>query len=61
MVMVDKLCSFHNIAEGEITFGCDGLSVLNKAFSVVYILHPNKPSYDLIEAIKRLWAHSPIQ
>ncbi len=58
MVIIEKHCYFYGILEGEITIGCDGLSALNRAFSVVSILDP---SYNLLGAIKHYWAHSTIQ
>jgi hypothetical protein len=61
MVIIQKICSFYGISKGEITIGCDGLSALNRAFSVVSILDPNEPSYDLLGAIKHYQAHSTIQ
>jgi hypothetical protein len=37
--MVNKLCKYYEITDGEIELACDGLSALDKAFSYVSILH----------------------
>jgi hypothetical protein len=59
--IVDKICSFYGISEGEQHLGVI-LSALNQAFSLVSIICPNEPSYDLLGVMKHFWVNnSPIQ
>jgi hypothetical protein len=60
MIMVNRLCEFYDIKEGEIELACDGLSALDKCFSHVSVLHVDDPNYDLIGAIKHQWIFSPV-
>jgi hypothetical protein len=61
MILVHKLCQYYDISSGQIEYGCDGLSALNKAFSYVALIAVDKPSYDLLAAIRHQWLYSKIQ
>jgi hypothetical protein len=50
LIMVNKLCEYYEISDGEIELACDGLSALDKAFSYVSILHVDDSNYDLLGA-----------
>ncbi len=58
--MVNKLCEYYEILDGEIELACDGLSALDKAFSYVSILHVDDSNYDLLGAIQYQWKNSPV-
>jgi hypothetical protein len=60
LVLIKHLCEVHNISDGSIEVGCDGLSALNRAFSYVSIINADEPSYDLLAAIQHYWKFSPI-
>ena len=61
MIVVHNICSYYQITSGTIEFACDGLSALDRAFSHVSLISVEEPSYDLLIAIRNLWAYSPIQ
>jgi hypothetical protein len=60
MVVVKKFCGFHNITEGSIEIGCDGLSALDSAFEKGDQLFHDIPSYDLVSAILHLRQRSTL-
>ncbi len=60
MLTVHKSCQYFNNTAGAIELDCDGMSAIDRAFSCLTILNIEEPCYDLISAIKKLWAHSPI-
>ncbi len=51
-----QLCEFFNITQGSIELGCDGQSALDKAFNYVSIIKIEDSNYDLLFAIRNLWA-----
>jgi hypothetical protein len=55
-----KLCEFFNITQGSIELGCNGQSALDKAFNYVSIIKIEDSNYDLLFAIRNLWAYSPL-
>jgi hypothetical protein len=61
LVMINQLCVYYKILDGEIEIACDGLSALNKAFSLVSILSIDDSNYDLLGAIQHQWKASPVQ
>ncbi len=60
MAVVKKFCSFHNMKEGSIEIGCDGLSALDSAFEKGDQLFHDIPSYDLVSAILHLCRRLPL-
>ncbi len=60
MIVIYRICKYYHI-NGNIEFGCDGLSAINRAFSYVSLISVDEPSYDILAAIRHLWAYSPIQ
>jgi hypothetical protein len=60
MMCTKNLCEYFNITSGSITLGCDGQSALDKAFNQVSILQIGESNYDLLFAIRTLWANSPL-
>ncbi len=61
LIMVKKICEFFDIQQGAIELGCDGQSALDKAFNYVSIIRLDDANHDLLQAIRTLWASSPIQ
>ena len=61
MVAVTKLCKFFEIQQGAIELGCDGQSALDKAFNHVALIRIEDANHDLLQAIRYLWASSPLQ
>jgi hypothetical protein len=52
-IFVQCLCSFHNIENGRITVGCDGLSALHQANRIKKAYLPaDIPSYDFYLLVK---------
>ncbi len=60
LVFVKQLCEFYQISSGSIELGCDGQSALDKAFNYVYLIRVEDANHDLLQAIRTLWAYSPI-
>jgi hypothetical protein len=58
---IDKICKEHNIREGEIEIGCDGLGALNAIEFNVPLIRSSWKHFDLITSIRRLMHQSPIQ
>jgi len=54
MIVVEKFCCFHDIKEGSIELGCDGLSALESVFEKGDQLFQDIPSYDLVASILSL-------
>ncbi len=52
LLMVNKLCQYYEIKDGEIELACDGLSAHDKAFSYVSILHVDDSNYRLLGVIQ---------
>jgi len=61
MLAVSKLCSFFDLRQGAIELGCDGQSALDKAFNHVALIRIEDANHDLLQAIRFLWASSPLQ
>jgi hypothetical protein len=61
MVAITKLCNFFDIQQGAIELGCDGQSALDKAFNHVALIRLEDSNHDLLQAIRYLWASSPLQ
>jgi hypothetical protein len=61
LLTVNKLCEFFNVDSGSLELGCDGQSALDKAFNQVSILQVGDSNYDMLFAIRSLWALSPIK
>jgi hypothetical protein len=51
---MEKFCCYHNLFEGYIELGCDGLSALDSAFEKGYNIFHDIPSNDLVAAILAL-------
>jgi hypothetical protein len=60
LVFVKQLCEFYQISSGSIELGCDGQSALDKAFNYVSLIRVEDANHDLLQAIRTLWAYSPI-
>jgi hypothetical protein len=60
VIFINKLCQFYTITQGSITLGCDGLSALDIVFKKKKI-HPSIPSYDIVAAISKNIAMTPIR
>jgi hypothetical protein len=60
LLCVKKLCNFFHITQGCIELGCDGQSALDKAFNHVALIKIEDSNYDLLFAIRTLWAYSPL-
>jgi|NOAtaT_6_FD_contig_81_301931_length_1652_multi_2_in_0_out_0_1 hypothetical protein len=58
--LVNQLCTYFHINNGQIDFRCDGISALHSAFNSEIPIQPNIHSYDLIAAIRRELQKSPI-
>ena len=61
LVMAKKVCDYFQISQGSIELGCDEQSALDKAFNYVSIIRIEDADYDLLHAIRTLWAQSPIR
>jgi hypothetical protein len=68
VAVMEKFCRYHNLLEGCIELGCDGLSALDSAFKKGYNIFHDIPSYDLVAAILALrrkttlsWQHRHVK
>jgi hypothetical protein len=59
VLVVNTLCTWANISQGAIEIGCDGLSVLNKAFDS-WPFEPAGPHFDMLSSLRTMLAQSPI-
>jgi len=59
--VVNKLCGYHNITEGGITLGCDGLLALQSSFHNDMAVYMDSTNFDIISAIRSAICSSPIQ
>lgn len=60
VVLVHLLCIVHNIQQGNVQVGCDGLSALRRAIDQSGDVNPNTPHFDIIAAIRYWKNKSPI-
>ena len=58
--LIKILCDFHEIKEGSITFGVDGDSALQQAFSL-FLPNIDDPCFGLIAAIHQVRKECPIE
>jgi hypothetical protein len=60
VVMVHLLCNIHNIQQGKVQVGCDGLSALRRAIDQSGDVSPNVQHFDIIAAIRHWKNKSPV-
>jgi hypothetical protein len=60
VVMVHLLCKIHNIQQGKVQVGCDGLSVLRRALDQSGDVNPSMQHFDIIAAIRHWKNKSPV-
>jgi thiamine phosphate synthase YjbQ (UPF0047 family) len=60
MIVVEKICCFHDIKEGSIELGCVGLSALESVFEKGDQLFQDISSYDLVTSILSLRRRSTL-
>jgi hypothetical protein len=60
LVFAKKMCEFFQITSRAIELCCDGQSALDNAFNFVSLIQLEDPNYDLLQAIRTLWASSPL-
>jgi len=58
--MVNHVCQYYSITNGNILFGCDGLSALQQYFNRKWHISPNTAHHNLIQAICTALKHLPI-
>jgi hypothetical protein len=68
MTIINHLCNFYKIEEGQVELGCDGLSALHTVFEQGMALRSDIPDYNLVRAIdhlrktsKVLWVHRHVK
>jgi len=57
---VNQLCEYHDITEGSVGVGCDGIAALRAVFEPRFI-HCRVKHFDLITSIRRLVQNSPVK
>jgi hypothetical protein len=60
VLVVNLLCSWANISTGGIEVECDGQSALLKAFGTCWPLEPTDSHFDLLSALRKMIAASPL-
>lgn len=60
LAFAKRLCMLYKIMTGSIELGCNGQSALDKAFNFVDLIQIEVADHDLLQAIRTLWASSPI-
>ena len=59
VTVVNCICSFHQVTQGSITIACDNTSSL-KPTALEYLPHPRHKNLDLMQALWKSLAESPI-
>lgn len=60
LAVVNQLCKFYGIEEGQVEVGCNGSSALRAAFDRDPILSYDLPDYDIVGAIYYLRRYSTV-
>jgi hypothetical protein len=60
-VMVYVLCQAHQVTQGKVRVGCDGLSALYQAIDELGDVDPNTKQFDIIAGIREWRSKSPIE
>jgi hypothetical protein len=58
---IHKICTVHNIADGQIEIGCDRMGAITAITSHVSLICSSWKHFDLISSIRKLMQQSPIK
>jgi hypothetical protein len=61
VILILRICEFYGIEDGKVTFGCDVLLALWRAFNTSLPAKVDEPCYDLIAAMHKLLSKSSIK
>ena len=60
ILYINKVCTTHNITEGHITIGCDGLGAISSCSNLYEVVNSTRKHFDLIRAIGTAINNSPL-